>query len=530
MKQTHRILFVVSFLCFLGWPALFAQNKPVFSLEFSPDKYEIQTLTLNGKSFKVRAYENIVYVSRPVDTNYQKLNIYIPEEYFEGKSINGYTAATAPIFFPNKIGGYMPANAATALPRPGGDFPPGGFAPPDGNKKPDRIPPAGNDGRLPPMGPQAGEKQPSAILLALSRGYVVASAGARGRTTQDKSGNYTGKAPAGIVDLKAAICYLKFNDGRMPGDAGKIISNGTSAGGAMSALLGATGDNPDYKPFLKELGAAEASDAIFAVSAYCPITNLEHADMAYEWQFNGVNTYSRRSFPQPGSNQNNNQATALTEKEIAVSGELKQLFPAYINSLHLTGTDGKPLTLDAQGEGNFKELVKSYVTAAAQQAVQAGADLSGLTWLQISDGKVTGLDFEKYRAYMGRQKTPPAFDALDLSTPENQLFGDTKTDKQHFTDYSATHSLVPATTENPALVKLMNPLNYIAQPQTTTAKYWRIRHGTKDKDTGLAIPVILATCLRNHGFDVNFALPWDKPHSGDYDLDELFQWTDSICD
>ena len=55
---------------------------------------------------------------------------------------------------------------------------------------------------------------------------MVASAGARGRTTKDSDGNYTGKAPAGLVDLKAGIRYLKFNNKRMPGDANKIISMG----------------------------------------------------------------------------------------------------------------------------------------------------------------------------------------------------------------------------------------------------------------------------------------------------------------
>ncbi len=27
---------------------------------------------------------------------------------------------------------------------------------------------------------------------------------------------------------------------------------------------------------------------------------------------------------------------------------------------------------------------------------------------------------------------------------------------------------------------------------------------------------------------IDFSLPWDKPHSGDYDLDELFSWIDEI--
>ena len=89
--------------------------------------------------------------------------------------------------------------------------------------------------------PEDDQKSPNAALVALSKGYVVASPGARGRTEP------TGKAPAAIVDLKAAVRYLKANDKVMPGDAEKIISNGTSAGGAMSALLGATADQKDYE-------------------------------------------------------------------------------------------------------------------------------------------------------------------------------------------------------------------------------------------------------------------------------------------
>ena len=42
---------------------------------------------------------------------------------------------------------------------------------------------------------------------------------------------------------------------------------------------------------MREIGAADERDDIFASNDYCPITNLEHADMAYEWIFNGVNSY-----------------------------------------------------------------------------------------------------------------------------------------------------------------------------------------------------------------------------------------------
>ncbi|WPC10702.1 hypothetical protein LEQ04_08260 [Riemerella anatipestifer] len=54
-------------------------------LKFDINNYKTETVSYQGKDFKVRAYENIVYVSNPVDTAFQKMNIYIPEAYFEGK-------------------------------------------------------------------------------------------------------------------------------------------------------------------------------------------------------------------------------------------------------------------------------------------------------------------------------------------------------------------------------------------------------------------------------------------------------------
>jgi len=221
------------------------------NLNFAQVQGKSQSFELNGQTVRYRAFENIVYVLKPADTRYQTLNVYIPEAYFSGGSIDGYTAQTAPIFFPNNIGGYMPATAGQ------------------------------------PENDQRAGGKPNAIMVALSKGYVVASAGARGRTEAN------GHAPAAIVDLKAAVRYLKANDKVMAGDANKIISNGTSAGGALSALLGTSGGSKDYEPYLRQLGAARANDTIFAVSAYCPITNLEHADAAYEWQFNGVNDYQK---------------------------------------------------------------------------------------------------------------------------------------------------------------------------------------------------------------------------------------------
>jgi len=44
----------------------------------------------------------------------------------------------------------------------------------------------------------------------------------------------------------------------------------------------------------------------------------------------------------------------------------------------------------------------------------------------------------------------------------------------------------------------------------------------------LAVPVILATRLQNLGYGVDFALPWNQGHGGDYDLNELFAWMAKI--
>ena len=73
----------------------------------------------------------------------------------------------------------------------------------------------------------------------------------------------------------------------------------------------------------------------------------------------------------------------------------------------------------------------------------------------------------------------------------------------------------------------MNPMPFIGSH--TPPQHWRIRVGTADSDTSLAIAAILTAKLQNSGKRVDFALPWDVPHSGDYDLDELFDWIDQAA-
>ena len=462
------------------------------SLDFAPEKYETKTAAVNGATIHYRAYEGIAYVSKPVEPEYQQINLYIPEAYFSGGSINGYTAKTAPIFLPNQIGGYMPAKPGVPGERRHGD-----------------------------------QQGADAMQTALAKGYIVASPGARGRTSP------TGKAPAAIYDLKAAVRYLRHNDAAMPGDAEKIISNGTSAGGALSILLGASvTDGDDRKLFVEIMGAADARDDIYAVSAYCPISILEHADAAYEWEFNGVHDYEKMDITMLDYKVERKLVKGtLDAAEQRVSDELKAQFPAYVNSLDLKNARGEALMLNDDGSGSFRDYVAAYIAAAANAELQKGADPAALQaenpWLTIDGKRVKNVDFAAYAKAMGRQKTPPAFDALDLSSGENQLFGDEHQDTRHFTAYSAANSAVKgAGSAGRVAVKQMNPLSYISEK--TVPQHWRIRVGTKDRDTSHAIAAILAAKLQNSGKNVDMAMPWGVPHSGDYDLDELFAWMDGV--
>jgi hypothetical protein len=475
-----------------------AKKSVVNELKFDTSKGEPRRLTLpTGQTVEYTAYEKLWYVSHVEDTTYQYMNVYVPE---------GATQQS-PIFFKNNIGGYMPSA---------------------------------------PAGVSAGD----ATGMALLRGYVVAIPGARGRmsyVTVKKKKVYNGKAPAAILDLKAAVRYLRHFDKEMPGDAGKIVSDGTSAGGAMSALLGASGNNPAYEPLLEKMGAAKERDDIFAAVCYCPITDLAHADMAYEWLY--------------GSTDSRKSADAAHQ---TVSKEEAALFPAYIQSLNLHLKDGTRLTAD-----NYLDFIKSEIIRAAQIAKDAGAEIpdtigftfstEGGTFAPLNGGVkpagmpkdmpagrpatgkrrpgeyITGLDMAKYLNYVARTtplKSAPAFDALGVAgnsaSGENDEFGDAANKPANFTPYSAQKNGTPLSETVRANELLLNPMQQIGAAGVTVAPHWYIRHGAIDRDTAFPIPLNLAVKLLNNGKDVNYLLAWNRPHSGDYALQELFDWLDKL--
>ena len=437
-------------------------------LTFDPGRGEQRTLIMpDGEAVSYTAYERLYYVANVEDSAYQFMNVYVPQ---------GATQQT-PILMRNYVGGYMAA--------------------------------------------AAGDPQPSdATGRALKEGYVVAIPGARGRnSTVERQGQtvQTGRAPAGLLDLKAAVRYLRLFDRKMAGSADRIISDGTSAGGAMSALLGATGNHPDYEPLLKAMGAADERDDVFASVCFCPITDLDHADMAYEWLYNCTN----------------NRTRPVTDEQALLSNTLADQYPAYIDSLNLKNPDdGTPLTAD-----KLRSYLKRLVMKSAQRAKNAGADIPDSVGFTFSEPTsfmpppVNGGDDERLLAVARRlsRNRPPAHMPkreqgeyivnLDMETYLNYVVT---------TQPLKTPPAFSMESEAGIIIPLMNPMNYIGDERATVANHWYIRHGARDRDTSLAVPTVLAVKLQNGGKEVDFLLPWNRGHSGDYALDELFDWMNTL--
>lgn len=226
-------------------PSLNADASP---LDFNGDKFEVRILKMpSGDEVEYTAYEGIYYVTNVEDSTYQTLNIYVPTDF------KGRTDSEIPILMRQYVGGYM---ASTA------------------------------------KGPSATD----ATGRALQEGYIVCIPGARGSNSvveRDGKKVYTGVAPNGLLDLKAAVRYLRYNDPRIPGNSERIFIDGTSAGGAMAALVGATGNREEYESALEAMGAAKAKDNVYGAMCYCPITDLDHADMEYEWLYRCTNKEAR---------------------------------------------------------------------------------------------------------------------------------------------------------------------------------------------------------------------------------------------
>ncbi|GGX17770.1 tannase [Streptomyces chartreusis] len=483
------------------------------ALTFDKDAYTTLTTTItdaDGADHEVeyRFYKAVTYVAAPVDEKYQCLNVSVPVR-IDGTAVD---ATDAPILFANSVGGYMPSSVADATGVGGG----GATGMPGGSPSASTAPSASASGEVASGGNGTVNAQGGMVSLpklALAAGYVVVEPGARGRTLVDADGTYYGVAPAAIVDLKAAVRYVRSNKGRIPGDVDRIVSSGTSAGGALSSLLGASGDSPLYDKLLAAIGAADASDAIFATGAWCPITDLEHADGAYEWNWGSNPTSSGSAVDQ------------------AVSKELRSQFAEYQASLRLKGLNGFG-TLTARNYDEY--LVRQYMEPSATRYLAALSDadrksyLAKNTFITWSGGRAR-FSWADFLTHVGaRKKSTPAFDAFDLSAGENNLFGKGTTKARHFTLYSLRHESGGSArldSDLPATLHLMNPMPFLTEkPNPHRTKHWWIRLGTKDSDTSHTVSANLAAAANALGDEVDHLYYWDEGHGANTDPGDFIKW------
>ncbi|QNU18013.1 alpha/beta hydrolase [Geobacillus zalihae] len=126
-----------------------------------------------------------------------------------------------------------------------------------------------------------------AALHGLERGYAIASVNYR------LSGEAT--FPADIEDVKAAIRFLRAHADEFSLCSEKFAVWGGSAGGALAALVGTSGDVPEFKN--PTIGYVEYSDRVQAVvDWYGPINFLTMDDQFIEIGIEGQIHNSSDSF------------------------------------------------------------------------------------------------------------------------------------------------------------------------------------------------------------------------------------------
>ncbi|MFF4554558.1 subtype B tannase [Streptomyces sp. NPDC001422] len=512
------------------------------ALAFGSAAYTTITVSVDGRPMNVRWYKEICYVANPVAAaaqqpggpgggsttipntacGYQSMNVFVPESAFGDQR--------APIYFAVNNSGWM-ASYIKAGVTDGGSY----------------------------------TSATSNVGAALKAGYVYADIANRSRGLVGADGTSPGKAPAAVVDAKAAVRYLRLNDAAMPGSAERIVVNGTSGGGALASILGASGNSAEYNLYLAAIGAAGIDakghstlrDDVFAVNAYCPITDLGHADSAYEWLYNILATRGTT-----GENPSPADAAAIAAR-----------FPAYEKSLGLRNPDGSRLTAANMLDTIRQEVVRSaeaYLKADPANTIpplggtfeiQSGGPGGPPTtksyvndWIDADNttDKVLSVDMAKYLAFVATQatlKTTPAFDAVGVngnttSGTETNLFGPPTQKYMNYTEYSWNHNNVPGdgsgiddtgltwdqytgrnSTTVDDQVHLIDPMDFVGTG-ADTAPNWYVRNGTRDRDTAFTVSLNLDRALEadKQVKDVNYQLAWNQPHAGNYDVPEAMAW------
>jgi hypothetical protein len=521
-KLLTIIMAIVLVLALLPTTAM-AEDGDLLTLPSTPTG--TLNVTVDGASLTL-TYYRVIYVANPVVVksgatttfDYETMNIYVPSNATED----------SPIMLQVSNSGWMPSKVPNVI---------------------------ANGTSYTSASNQTG--------AAFKAGYIVVSAGTRSRTLQDLNGAYVGHAPAVVVDTKAAIRYLRHNDAAMLGTTDRILITGTSGGGGLSVAISASGNSPDYYPYLSAIGAAGVTydapsntylstldDDVFGTVAYCPITDLNHADAAYEWMYNITRA----------------ELGIYSADQMAASGWLKEDYVPYFNRLGLRDENGKRLPTDKLAGAITaiveKEIEEAYVEVGP---AQMAADINALaykdnSWYSIdANGKAT-LDLDKYLYFVVQNKalkTPPVFDnyktVLQGSMNESNLAGTPAQEYSNFSEWAWNHNGVLGdgigsedtgllwrdyiqTDAGKAVVKQMdmvNPMPYlVSDTNGDSAPYWYYRHGMIDRDTSFPVEAAMYYAVLNASgvHNVNFELAWLKPHSGNYDVPEAYEWVAEAVD
>ena len=539
---------------------LLASQMPVLAQEANNQEASSQERTTVGQyslAFDNAAWQydeandiywqvGVVYVANPASLDYETLGIYVPGAYLEA-SANGDGTYTASVKSDAQVGQFTAATAPYVLPVNTPGF----------------------------NASQAPTWLADGIANYTQAGMIYLQPGIRGRdnTTDSQGQEVVGGAPWGVTDLKAAIRYVRYNKDVLPGDTDKIVSFGHSGGGAQSAILGASGDSTLYNPYLEALGAAmkdkegnPISDAPYGTMTWSPITSLDYADAAYEWnlgQFAYSNTRAEGTFTQALSQdlakeyanyinqlglKHEGQALTLTESSegIYTQGSYATYLEGVVNQSlnNFLANTSFPYTSDGAGPGGLTESV-TYETAQAY-IDSLNAETQWVTYdAATNTAKISSLaDFAKY--VKTASKSVPAFDALDRSLAENAVFGVADANELHFdqlvtrllknnqakyesltdwnsqyvtdfeSDLAKTDSLGKTIAERQ---DLYNPMFYLTSAysgyQTSKpAPHWRIRSGLSQGDTALTVETNLALALENQANgavkSVDFATVWGQ--------------------
>lgn len=472
----------------------------------------------SGPNATGTVYQGVYINANITNLQYQTMLVYVPMDYMStddngnvvgidyAAAVGSFTADTAPIVYWNECGGWRSS-------QPG-----------------------------------------SCNSTYTDAGMIYVAAGARSRNAKAEDGTNSGKAPTQAVDLKSGVIQLRANRDVIPGNTDCIVSAGGSGAGEMSSVLGASGNMPEYYEYMYNSGVLGVTinedgtfssaypDNIYAAQCFCPIADIENADLAYAWWWCDLTGIGGEAYGK----------YTLSPFKLRLQELEAEAFVDYINSLGLEDSQGNSLTLTGIRSGSYYDAVLTNLSNALNAKVGTGeidpeidiADKDG--WLvKNEDGTWSVTDLAGFMVGTGlinnRGKNIPGFDTFGM-TAENDAFGYADVKAVHYSssvaavleanyeELSALEGFEDADVDEyiqQALysdeaeyidyqVNLMNATELLlgndGLSAVDPAPYWRVRSGTADQHTSFTIGYDLCLAAAMAGCNADYHLVWNMGH------------------